>query len=98
MRSPLNRDIEINAQAAQRIVSPDYFAAMHLRLVAGRTLSESDTAATWPAVVVNRSFAQQYLGNHPVGMHIPRSGPSTGFRFLNERAGWKVVGVVDDMH
>jgi putative ABC transport system permease protein len=97
-RLPRNPDVEVDVQAGQRIVSPDYFAAMRLRLVAGRTLSDTDTPTTPPAIVVNQSFARQYLGDHPVGVHIPRRGPSAGtLRFPDEHADWEVVGVVDDM-
>jgi predicted permease len=98
MRSPRNPDVEIAVQATQRLVSPDYFAAMRLRLIAGRPLSDADTTATSPAVVVNRTFARQYLGEHPLGFHIPQRGPRAGgLRFRDEHADWEVVGVVDDM-
>jgi putative ABC transport system permease protein len=98
MRSPRNPDAEIEVQAIQRFVSPDYFPAMRLRLVAGRTLSYADTAATPPAIVVNRTFARQYLGDHPLGFHIPLRGPRAGgLRFTDEHADCEVVGVVDDM-
>jgi predicted permease len=97
MPSPQSPDIEVHVQAAQRVVSPDYFAAMRLRLVAGRALAETDTERTSPVVVVNRSFARQYLGDHPVGVHVPKRGATAGFHFTNEQAGFDVVGVVDDM-
>src|SRR5262249_29211400 len=61
MPSPRDPGVPVNVQAVQRVVSPDYFGAMRLRLVAGRTLSEADTATTSPVIVVNRSFARQYL-------------------------------------
>jgi putative ABC transport system permease protein len=97
MRSPRHPDVEMDVQATQRIVSPQYFAAMRLRLVAGRTLSIADTAASPPAIVVNRSFARKYLGDQPVGAHIPQRGGRAGFRFRDDRTDWEVVGVVDDM-
>jgi putative ABC transport system permease protein len=98
MPSPRHPEVSVDVQAAQRVISPDYFAAMRLRLVAGRTLSAADTPASPPAIVVNRSFARQYLGDQPVGTRIPRRGPSAGgLRFTNEHADWEVVGVVDDM-
>jgi putative ABC transport system permease protein len=98
MRSPRNPDVEIEVQATQRLVSPDYFAAMRLRLVEGRTLSDADTAATPPAIVVNRTFARQYLGDHPIGVRIPQRGPRAGgVRFGDEHADSEIVGVVDDM-
>jgi putative ABC transport system permease protein len=98
MRSPVNPDVELNVQAAQRVVSSDYFSAMRLRLVAGRTLTDADTTATPPAIVVNRTFARQYLGERPLGFHIPQRGKRAGgIRFADEHADWEVVGVVDDM-
>ena len=97
MRSPRNPGVEMDVQATQRIVSPDYFAAMRLRLVAGRTLSVTDTAVTPPAIVVNQSFARKYLGDHPIGFHIPQRRGRAGIRFRDDRTDWEVVGVVDDM-
>jgi putative ABC transport system permease protein len=98
MRSPRNPELEVDVQATQRIVSPDYFAAMRLRVVAGRTLSESDTSTAPPAIVVNQTFVRQYLGEHPIGFHIPHSGRRAGgIRFANDQSDWEVVGVVDDM-
>jgi putative ABC transport system permease protein len=98
MRSPRNPDVEIEVQATQRLVSPDYFGAMRLRVVEGRTLSDADTAATAPVVVVNRTFARQYLGDHPIGARIPQRGPRAGgARFTLENADSEIVGVVDDM-
>jgi putative ABC transport system permease protein len=98
MQSPRNPAVTVDVQAMQRVVSAGYFAAMRLRLVDGRTLSDADTPATPPAIVVNRSFARQFLGEHPVGTRIPRRGPSAGgLQFADQHADWEVVGVVDDM-
>ena len=98
MRMPANSGEDVAVQATQRIVSPGYFGAMGLRLVEGRLLAESDTARTPPAIVVNRTFARQYLGDHPLGVRIPPRGPRAGYlRFADDTAEWQVVGVVDDM-
>ena len=97
MRSPRNPAVEMDVQATQRVVSPDYFAAMRLRLVAGRTLSVADTSVSPPAIVVNQSFARKYLGDRPIGFHIPQRGGRAGIRFRDGRTDWEVVGVVDDM-
>jgi putative ABC transport system permease protein len=87
--SPRDPSIKIEAQSFHRTVSPDYFAAMRLRLLAGRYLAETDTATSQPVVVVNRSFAAQYLGKDPVGQRLAYS--------MYGRSGFEVVGVVDDM-
>ena len=98
IRSPRNPDVEIEVQATQRLVSPDYFAAMRLRLVEGRTLSAADTANTPPAIVVNRTFARQYLGDRPIGVRLPQRGPRAGgVRFAEKYPDSEIVGVVDDM-
>ena len=48
--------------------------------------------------MVNRTFAREYIGDRPVGFHIPQVGPRAGgIRFANPQADWEVVGVVDDM-
>ena len=89
---------QIASLSCMRVVSPDYFPAMRLRLVAGHLLSGADTARTPPTVVVNRTFARQYLGDQPVGFRIPQGGPRAGsVRFTDETVDWEVIGVVDDM-
>ena len=50
-------------QARFRVISPSYFRAMGIRLLEGRALGESDTAASQPVILVNRAFARQYLGD-----------------------------------
>jgi len=88
---PLPRDPATLAkvQALHRTVDPGYFAAMGLRLRAGRLLTDSDTAQSQPVLVVNKSFADQYLGDDPIGKRLPLT--------LYRKAEWEIVGVVDDM-
>jgi putative ABC transport system permease protein len=71
---------------------------MRLRLVEGRPLSDGDTTATQPAIVVNQTFARQYLGDHAIGVRIPQRGPGAGRARVGDlNADWEVVGVVADM-
>jgi putative ABC transport system permease protein len=92
MRSPANPAIDIDVNAVQRVVSAGYFAALGLRLKAGRVFADTDTMTSPLVVVVNRSFAAKYLGAPPVGAMVPSLGMCRGD---NDR--WQVVGVVDDM-
>jgi putative ABC transport system permease protein len=89
VRLPRDPGTVARIQALHRTVDADYFAAMGLRLRAGRLLSSTDTASSQPVIVVNRSFADQYLGENPVGRRLPLS--------LYRNAEWEVVGVVEDM-
>jgi len=92
MRPPSNPAIEIDVNTIQRVVSPGFFAALGLRLTAGRPLAETDGKTSPEVIVVNRSFAAKYLGGRPVGAVVPNLGMCRG---NNDR--WEVVGVVDDM-
>jgi putative ABC transport system permease protein len=50
-----------------RLVSPGYFAALHIPILAGKPCAE----ANWSTAVVNRSFVNAYLGgSSAVGHHI----------------------------
>lgn len=92
MRPPVNPSTEVEVNVIQRVVGPGYFAALGLRVTAGRALSASDTMTAPEVIVVNRSFAVKYLGAHPVGAVIPNLGMCRG-----DHDRWEVVGVVDDM-
>jgi putative ABC transport system permease protein len=95
--SPRDAAVTLQIQAFHRIVSPSYFDAMGLRLIAGRRLNAGDTSGSTPALVVNRSFAAQYLGDNPVGQRLDFRRPGAGGFGMWERGTWEVVGVVEDM-
>ena len=90
MASPTNPGVKVQVQTLTRLVSPEYLSAMRLRLVDGRWLSDAETLTSPPVIVVDRSFAKRYLGDHPIGMRVPIS-------FGEGRSDADVVGVVDDM-
>jgi predicted permease len=79
-------------QASPRIVSPRYFAAMGIRVIAGRGFDESDTDTAPPVIVVNRAFARRYLDDSPLGAKLPMG---LGYGMENVEAA--VVGVIDDV-
>lgn len=89
VRLPKDPSTPAKAQTLHRTVHPEYFAAMRLRLRAGRLLTHRDTATSQPVLVVNRSFADQYLGTDPIGHRLSLS--------LYRQAEWEIVGVIDDM-
>jgi putative ABC transport system permease protein len=77
-------------RAHWRIVSPEYFDTMRIRLVEGRLPAVSDLArgdAFSPVVLVNRTAARRYWpGQSPVGKRVQMFG------------GWReIVGIVDDV-
>jgi putative ABC transport system permease protein len=52
-------------------VSPDYFDAIGLRLLAGRVFDDGDHAGTQPVVIVNRAFVDRFFPDgDPIGRTI----------------------------
>jgi putative ABC transport system permease protein len=86
---PRDPSTKVEVQAIQRVVSPEYFRAMRLRVVEGRPLADLDTVSSPPVVVVNRTFAARYLGDRPIGQRLNLP--------LGKNLAWEVVGVVEDM-
>ena len=46
-----------------RWVTPQYFSAMDIPLVAGRFFTDADTSQTDDWVIVNQAFANRYFAN-----------------------------------
>ena len=73
VRLPRDPSTMAKVQAFHRTVAPGYLTAMGLRLRAGRLLTDSDTETSQPVLVVNKSFADQYLGDDPIGRRLSLS-------------------------
>jgi putative ABC transport system permease protein len=76
--------------ALSRSITPGYFGAMGIPLLAGRALGDSDTAQSAPVVVVNQTLARDFW---------PRGGAVGGRLAVDLAAGTRVaeiVGVVGD--
>lgn len=80
-----------------KIVTPGYFPALRLRLVAGRVLDERDTESSPPVVVVNESFVRAYLpGQNALGKRILVEKIAPSRHGLGPMTSWEIVGVVAD--
>ena len=80
-----------------KIVSPGYFSALRLRLVAGRYLDARDTPSSPAVVVVNESFVKAYLaGENPLGKRILVEKIAPSRHGLGPMTAWEIVGVVAD--
>jgi predicted permease len=80
-----------NEQGASWVrASPGYFETIGTKIIAGRGITEQDTAATRPIAVVNQTFAKKFYKNgNPIGQHfgdIDQKMPST----------YEIVGVTED--
>jgi putative ABC transport system permease protein len=77
------------AHVEKRIVSSNYFDVLKARLVRGRFLQPPDIAGSQPVVVVNETFARQWLEGDPIGQNVAFSWGINGTQI--------VVGVVADV-
>jgi putative ABC transport system permease protein len=83
----------VQVQASPRIVSPRYFSALGMRMIAGRGFTDQDTETSARVVVVNQAFARRYLGDAALGATLPVAYASQ----QGETRGALVIGVVDDV-
>jgi putative ABC transport system permease protein len=71
-------------------VSPEYFRAMRIALVAGRFFEERDGTNHDLPVIINRSFARRFFpGQDPLGKRVRVGGPTWPWHVI--------VGVVEDV-
>jgi len=81
-----------NADVGMNAVNPGFFAALGIRLRAGREFTDRDGAGAPKTVVVNEAFAKLYCaGRNPVGLHLMFGG---GNHPVLDR---EIVGVAADV-
>jgi predicted permease len=68
------------------VVAPRYFATLGTPLLAGRDLTERDTAGALPVALVNRSFERRFFGDHS----------AIGHQVTSADVKYDIVGVVAD--
>jgi putative ABC transport system permease protein len=92
----LDNDEQMRKSVQVRIVSPDYFRALGIPIVHGRSLSSADRLGAPLVVVVNETAARHlWPGVTPLG-HELTLGTRMGQGGVN--AGGTVVGVAKDVH
>jgi putative ABC transport system permease protein len=76
--------------AESRWITPQYFSAMNIPLVAGRSFSDEDNSSDAHTVIINQSFARKYFVNrNPIGGRVNTD---------DHRILWStVVGVIGDV-
>lgn len=80
-----------------KIVSPDYFHALEMRVLEGRALDDHDVSGAPPASVINETMVKKYFANQdPIGKRILIQQIVPGKPQLGPEIPWQVVGVVVD--
>ena len=94
-------DREEDPRAQMRVVSPSFFAALGVPIVAGRDFNDNDRRGGEPVVIVSQSVAQQmFPGQDPINRHIMWTDPVMDFIYIT-KGPRRIVGVsadVDDEH
>jgi predicted permease len=81
---------EAKPSANYRFIGPDYFGAIGMPILQGRSIEQADrTTTTTPAVISSRAAQTLWPGEDAVGREFTRGDPTHRFR---------VVGVVADGH
>ena len=77
--------------ASKPVISPDYFRAMGIPLLKGRTFTEQDTAQAPGVAIISETLARRYWPNeNPLGQRITVEDANKGL--------WlSIVGVVGDV-
>jgi len=77
-------------------VTPGYFEAMGVQLVAGRTFEERDTADSQPVVIVDERLAKKFWGDvNPIGRRMYKPDSAEQILHPGPKVRWRtVVGVV----
>ncbi len=77
-----------------KIVTPSYFDALGIKLLAGRVLSESDMAGA-PVALINETLAKrEFPDESPIGRRILVRQIVPGKTEFGQEIAWEIVGVI----
>jgi putative ABC transport system permease protein len=80
-----------------KMVTPGYFEALRIRLLAGRFLTEADRAGGAPVMLINETFAKrEFPDEDPIGQRILVQEIVPGKTELGPEIAWEIVGVIAD--
>jgi putative ABC transport system permease protein len=78
-----------------KIVSPSYFDALGIRLLAGRALSDNDRAGAPPVALINETLARrEFPDEDPIGHRILVQRVVPGQTQFGQEIAWEIVGVI----
>jgi putative ABC transport system permease protein len=80
-----------------KIVQPDYFRVLGIRLVKGRILTDRDVKGASPVAVINQAMATRYFADQdPIGQRLLIQDIIPGSPALGPEIPWEIVGVIAD--
>ena len=100
-RSPRKATSRVSAKQIPRlgfrVISPGFFAALGVPLIAGRDFNDEDKRGGEPVVIISQSAAQRlFPGQDPINRHIMWTDPIMKFIYIGTGPR-RIVGVAADM-
>ncbi len=78
-----------------KIVSPSYFDALGIKLLAGRVLRDDDMAGGPPVALINETLARrEFPGEDPIGRRILVREIVPGKTDFGRQIAWEIIGVI----
>jgi predicted permease len=89
-------------RAQLRVISPGFFAALGVPIIAGRDFNELDTNAKDPVAIISETLAQRMFPNQdPINRHVYWTDPVLQFVPGISTTPQRIIGVtadIDDLH
>jgi len=80
-----------------KMVQPEYFKVLGIRVVGGRLLSDRDVKGSPPVAVINQTMASRYFADQdPIGRRVLIQEIVPGQPQLGAEIPWEIVGVIAD--
>lgn len=94
-----DQNAEERSGAGLRMVTPDYFQTLGVRMIRGRGFSEQDTASSPHVAMVNETFVRRYLADvDPLQQKLMMSPVTLGYGPNAAPMEWQIVGVFHDFY
>jgi putative ABC transport system permease protein len=91
------KDVANRPACFLKMVSPNYFQALGMRLRSGRALSETDASGGLPVAMINETMVKRFFkSENPIGKRVIIQQIIPGKHELGPEIPWQVVGVVGD--
>jgi putative ABC transport system permease protein len=87
---------EKTVYAEYRIIAPEYFDAMRIRMIAGRTFRAGDSHQSMPVAIVNETLAKLWWPQESSLGHYISVGSTMGGMFSDLTR--EIVGIAADVH
>jgi putative ABC transport system permease protein len=90
-------DRAIRPACGFKMVQPEYFSVLGVRLLRGRSLSDRDTKGSPPVAVINEAMVKRYFPDQdPIGQRLLIQEIVAGSPQLGPEIPWEIVGVIAD--